>query len=243
MATEVSAAPVTQSHPTCLESVNRFSKLPVVDSTIKTATSLYEKVKDLNGLTHWTFSTAETTLCKAVDLGMPIATPVIKNFEGPIKKVDNVLCSGLDYVEEKIPAVKLPTNEIALQIYNTTKDYVNNTITPAVETAKAYAEPAVKTAKDFVEPAYEMAKSAVEPTLERARHIVEPIVQPALDKANAIKENVMQRVDEYLHLSHQEGEVVECQECVQIRKRLEQQQQQDNQNEQQQQDQQPEGQQ
>ncbi|CAG9827945.1 unnamed protein product [Diabrotica balteata] len=120
MATEVSAAPVTQSHPTCLESVNRFSKLPVVDSTIKTATSLYEKVKDLNGLTHWTFSTAETTLCKAVDLGMPIATPVIKNFEGPIKKVDNVLCSGLDYVEEKIPAVKLPTNEVSV-LYITVK--------------------------------------------------------------------------------------------------------------------------
>lgn len=36
---------IMSSQPTCMESVNRISKLPVVESTIQTATSLYEKVK------------------------------------------------------------------------------------------------------------------------------------------------------------------------------------------------------
>lgn len=36
---------ILASHPTCMESVNRISKLPVVESTIQTATNLYEKVK------------------------------------------------------------------------------------------------------------------------------------------------------------------------------------------------------
>lgn len=31
--------------PTCMESVNRIVKLPVVESTIQTATSVYGKVK------------------------------------------------------------------------------------------------------------------------------------------------------------------------------------------------------
>lgn len=75
-----------------------------------------------------------------------------------------------------------------MQIYNNTKEY----LTPAVETAKFYAEPAIKTAKDIVEPAIEITKQ-----------IVEPYVQPALEKAQAIKENVMHKVDEYLHKGHE----------------------------------------
>lgn len=73
------------------------------------------------------------------------------------------------------------------QIYTNTKEY----LTPAVETARSYAEPAYKTAKDIVEPAVEKTKS-----------IVEPYVQPTMDKANQIKEDIIHKVDEYLHKSH-----------------------------------------
>lgn len=38
-AVEVAAA------PTCMESVNRIAKLPVVESTLQTAQGIYEKVK------------------------------------------------------------------------------------------------------------------------------------------------------------------------------------------------------
>lgn len=34
-----------QAPATCMESVNRIAKLPVVESTIQTATNIYEKVK------------------------------------------------------------------------------------------------------------------------------------------------------------------------------------------------------
>lgn len=213
---------------TCLESVNRISKLPVVESTIQTATSLYEKVKEYNNVTHWTLSTAENTVNKAVEVGKPIATPVIRNLEGPIKKVDDALCTGLDYIESKVPAVKLPPGEI----YNSTKDYVQNTVTPAVESAYSYAEPAVKTARDIVEPAVESAKHYMEPAVETAKHyvepavekaksIVEPLVQPAMDTANAIKENVMHKVDEYLHPEHNHEDNLECQVCQDVRDKTE----------------------
>lgn len=38
-AVEVAAA------PTCMESVNRIAKLPVIESTLQTAQGIYEKVK------------------------------------------------------------------------------------------------------------------------------------------------------------------------------------------------------
>ncbi|XP_066154078.1 lipid storage droplets surface-binding protein 1-like isoform X2 [Euwallacea fornicatus] len=180
--TETSDAP----SPTCMESVNRLTKLPVVESTLQTAHNIYEKVKDYNSVTNWTLQTAEDTAFKAVDIAKPYATPVIKNLEGPIKKVDGALCSGLDYVENKVPAVKLPPKELLLQIYQTTKEYV----TPVMETAKHLVEPAVK---------------VLEPAVTKTRSVVEPIVEP-------IVENVKHRVDEYLHGN--QGEAPEGQQTT-----------------------------
>ncbi|CAG9762997.1 unnamed protein product [Ceutorhynchus assimilis] len=171
--------------PTCMNSVNRIAKLPVVESTIQTAHDIYGKVKDYNSVTNWTLQTAEDTANKAVGMAMPYATPVMKKLEDPIKKVDDVLCSGLDYVETKVPAVKMPPKEI----YNSTKQYV----TPAVETAKSYVDPAMQTAKSYVDPAMQTAKDIVGPAVTRTRNVVEPMV-----------ENARHKVDEYLH-RHQES--------------------------------------
>ncbi|XP_019870704.1 lipid storage droplets surface-binding protein 1 isoform X2 [Aethina tumida] len=219
--------------PTCMQSVNRITKLPTVETTIQTATNIYEKVKEYNGLTNWTLSTAESTVQKAVEVSKPITDPVLSTLEGSIKKVDGVLCSGLDYVEEKVPAVKLPPGEI----YTNTKEYVNNAVTPAVECAYAYAgqakeivEPKIKQAKDLVDPVVqtamhklEPAVSAVQPTVTAAKNIVEPLVQPAMEKAQQLKDYGKQKVDEYLHKGHskQDDDIVECQECQDVRENME----------------------
>jgi hypothetical protein len=41
---------------------------------------------------------------------------VLIKLQGPIGTLDGVLCVGLDYVESKVPAVKLPPNEVGLCI-------------------------------------------------------------------------------------------------------------------------------
>ncbi|XP_025829776.1 perilipin-1 isoform X2 [Agrilus planipennis] len=176
-----------------IESVNRISKIPVVESTIQTATTIYEKIKDYNTVTHWTLSTAENTVHKAIEVSKPITSPVVHTLEGPIKKVDEILCSGLDYVESKVPAIKLPPGEI----YNNTKEYIDHNVTPKVQnvystveptiqTAKHMVEPAIQSAKNIVDPAVQSAKNVVEPAVQTAYHLVEPIVQPAVDKVNQI---------------------------------------------------------
>ncbi|KAJ3631305.1 hypothetical protein MTP99_012442 [Tenebrio molitor] len=216
--TQVSSASV----PTCMESVNRIAKLPVVESSIQAAGTIYGKVKEFNGVTQWTCNTAENVMYKAVEVGKPIAVPIVQGLEGPIKKVDGVLCSGLDYVENKVPAVKLPPGEM----YNTTKDYYNNTVTPAVEAAYSYVEPAVKTAYEKIEPAVQTAKTVVEPAVEKAKTIVEPavemaksIVEPACE---SIKQYANQKMDNFKHQcsrTHPEGDF-ECEECQEIAKKM-----------------------
>lgn len=39
--------------------------------------------------------------------------PVASRLEGPIKMVDSLLCSSLDFVETNLPAVKLPADEVS----------------------------------------------------------------------------------------------------------------------------------
>ncbi|KAK9702600.1 Perilipin family [Popillia japonica] len=184
-----------------LEAVNRISKLPIVETTIDTATNIYTKVKDYNTVTNWTLSTAENTAHKAVEIAKPYATPIITQLKEPIQKVDGLLCTGLDYVEEKVPAVKLPPGEVSIilmlvsninsldyveekvpavklppgEMYSGAKDLVTNTVGTSVETAKHMVEPAVETAKHTVE----AAKHMVEPAIETAKHYVEPAVETA----------------------------------------------------------------
>jgi len=210
-----------------LESVSRISQLPIVECTVETGKTIYGKVKDYNSVTNWTVTTAENTVYKAVEVGKPYAAPVVQSLEGPIKKVDSLICSGLDYVEAKVPAVKLPPGEM----YSSTKSYISNSSTiqtacsvvqPAVQTAKNFVEPAMETAKNtvqgaknMVEPAYEGAKHMVEPAMQGAMNMVEPYVQSTMDKASAIRDYGTQKVEEYLHSGAPEGDLPEadCADC------------------------------
>ena len=193
----MSSNEVNQNAPNVhMESIDRIAHLPAVEQTVQAATTIYGKVKDSHYVTHWTLSTAESTVQKAIE----ISKPVVNQLEGPIKKVDDLLCTGLDYVEEKIPAVKLPPGEM----YTTTKDYVNNKIQPAIQTARGVVDPAVQVAMQVMEPAVKMA---------------EPIVQPAMVKACALKDYGYQKVEELLNLKPSESEnkedkPLECNECV-----------------------------
>jgi perilipin-2 len=58
---------------------------------------------------NWTLSTAESTVSRAVEHAIPVA----EKLEKPLKRMDTLLCSSLDYVEAKVPAVKLPTHEVS----------------------------------------------------------------------------------------------------------------------------------
>jgi ABC-type uncharacterized transport system YnjBCD ATPase subunit len=55
---------------------------------------------------------AESTALKFVN----VMAPVLINLERPFETLDGVLCDGLDYVESKVPALKLPPNEVGLDL-------------------------------------------------------------------------------------------------------------------------------
>lgn len=57
-----------------------------------------------NGWFSWSFNTAEGVLFAAVDT----VRPAVKIIEGPLNRIDKILCNSLDIVEQRVPSVYLP---------------------------------------------------------------------------------------------------------------------------------------
>uniref|UniRef100_A0A8D8I7U9 Lipid storage droplets surface-binding protein 1 n=1 Tax=Culex pipiens TaxID=7175 RepID=A0A8D8I7U9_CULPI len=97
-----------------MESISRFGSIPVVETGLKTAGTVYQKVKTSNGLFNWGFETAETVTYALVDSLRPAA----KLIEGPLHQLDSFMCKSLDFVEQKVPSMYLPPEMVSwLDVY------------------------------------------------------------------------------------------------------------------------------
>uniref|UniRef100_A0A182LXY9 Lipid storage droplets surface-binding protein 1 n=1 Tax=Anopheles culicifacies TaxID=139723 RepID=A0A182LXY9_9DIPT len=101
-----------------MESLSRFSSIPVVETGIKTAGSVYERVKTSNGLLTWGFETAESLTYALIDS----LRPATKMIQGPLHQLDSIMCKSLDLVEQKVPSMYLPPE---MMFWNT-KEYMSD---------------------------------------------------------------------------------------------------------------------
>ncbi|XP_055628305.1 lipid storage droplets surface-binding protein 1 isoform X2 [Toxorhynchites rutilus septentrionalis] len=101
-----------------MESVVRFGNIPVVETGLKTAGTVYQKVKTSNGLFNWSLETAETVTYALIESLRPAARLI----EGPLHRIDSLMCKSLDFVEQKVPSLYLPPE----LIYWNTKEYMSD---------------------------------------------------------------------------------------------------------------------
>lgn len=101
-----------------MQAVERFGSIPIVETGIKSAENVYSKLKSSNSFINWYCEVAETTVLAAMDS----ARPVVRLFDGPIKKIDEMMCKSLDIVEQIAPSVYLPPQ----MMYWNTKEYVSD---------------------------------------------------------------------------------------------------------------------
>lgn len=98
-----------------LEVLDRVKNIPVIHSAIEKTGSTYSYVKDSHHLVNWALNQAEAGLNYATATAAPLAAPLAKKFEGHISAVDQKLCEGLDIVEQKVPIVKKPPEQVTLK--------------------------------------------------------------------------------------------------------------------------------
>lgn len=107
-----------------MESISRFGSIPVVETGLKTANTVYHKVKESNGLFNWGLETAEAITYAFVDSLRPAA----KLIEGPLHRLDYFMCRSLDFVEQKVPSMYLPPE----MMYWNTKEYMSDRLVKPV---------------------------------------------------------------------------------------------------------------
>jgi len=92
----------------------RVASLPFVNSAIGVANDQYGKLKSRNGIIKATLATTENAIFMIAET----AKPVINKFDKPISIADNLACTGLDKLEQRVPVIKKNPEEIKGQLYN-----------------------------------------------------------------------------------------------------------------------------
>jgi len=130
-----------------LESISRFSSIPIVESSIKTGVGIYQRVKYTNSLITWTLDTSEHTALAVMDS----LRPAVRIIQGPLQKIDEIGMAVLDMVEQKAPMAYLPPQ----MIYFNTKEYVSDRVVkPVMKRADSFG--------DLVDGAIERADNVVD---------------------------------------------------------------------------------
>lgn len=101
-----------------MESVARFGSIPIVETGIRTAEDVYSRLKRSSTLLNWSFETAEGVVQAAVES----VRPAVKIMEGPLYRLDQIMCKSLDMVEQRVPSVYLPPQ----MMYWNTKEYMSD---------------------------------------------------------------------------------------------------------------------
>ncbi|KAK9507532.1 hypothetical protein O3M35_007368 [Rhynocoris fuscipes] len=157
-----------------LESINRISKIPVVETGMNYAKFMYGKIKNSNSLFQWGFVTVEGGIQTAIDKTL-IAAPII---EMPLNIVDSLMCKSLDTIEHRVPAINYPPE----QLLNMTKQLVTTRIVqPVVKRADSVKQLSVQEASKYGE----IAASRIDSALDVADLYVDKFLPDASDSTDS----------------------------------------------------------
>lgn len=116
----------------------RLLGLPVFVTVTSTFCAAYKAVRGSHESIATILGHAENGMCAGLAFVSPVTGSIASLLETPLKIVDNAVCVGLDFVEETVPSVKLPPDEI----YGNMKDSVRSIFTSTLETLKLlFGEP------------------------------------------------------------------------------------------------------
>ncbi|XP_012265027.2 lipid storage droplets surface-binding protein 1-like isoform X1 [Athalia rosae] len=119
------------------ECIGRIAKIPSFESRSMMMSNLYSSVKQSHEIAQTMFDNVAEGFSKSAEVMSPVTAKIGETLEGPLRAIDNVVCTGLDFLEENIPSVKLPPE----QMYECSKDYVNSYILePVVRCTLAHLE-------------------------------------------------------------------------------------------------------
>ncbi|XP_066897538.1 perilipin-2 isoform X3 [Kogia breviceps] len=190
-----------------LSVVTRVANLPLVSSTYDLVSSAYISTKDQYPYLKSVCEMAEKGVKSITSVAVTSALPIIQKLEPQIAVANTYACKGLDRIEEKLPILNQPTNQVVANAKGAmtgAKDAVTTTVTGAKDSVASTITGVVDKTRGTVTGSVEKTKSVVSGGINivlgsRMMQLVSSGVENALTKSELL-------VDQYLPLTKDELE-------------------------------------
>ncbi|XP_004782342.1 perilipin-2 isoform X3 [Mustela putorius furo] len=187
--------------------VTQVVNLPLVSSTYDLVSSAYISTKDQYPCLKSVCEMAEKGVKTITSVAVTSALPFIQKLEPQIAVANTYACKGLDRIEEKLPILNQPTNQVVASARGAVtgaKDAVTTTVTGAKDSMASTVTAVIDKTKGAVTGSVEKTKSVVSGSINtvlgsRMMHLVNNGVENALTKSELL-------VDQYLPLTEKELE-------------------------------------
>ncbi|XP_054439168.1 perilipin-2 isoform X1 [Pteronotus mesoamericanus] len=176
--------------------VTRVASLPLVSSTCDLVSSAYVTTKDQHPYLKSVCEIAEKGVKTITSVAVMSALPIIQKLEPQIAVANTYACMGLDRIEEKLPILNQPTNQVVANAKGAVtgaKDSVANTITGVMDRTKGAVTGSVEKTKSVVNGSINTVMGS------RMMQLVSSGVENALTTSELL-------VDQYLPLTEEELE-------------------------------------
>lgn len=144
--------------------VTRVANLPLVSSTYDLVSSAYISTKDQYPYLKSLCEMAEKGVKTITSVAMSGALPIIQKLEPQIAIANTYACKGLDRIEEKLPILNQPTNQVVANAKGAVtgaKDAMTTTVTGAKDCVASTITEVVDKTKEAVTGSVEKTKSVV----------------------------------------------------------------------------------
>lgn len=116
-----------------MESLEKFTSIPVVESSLKVGYGVYNRVKNSNRFINWSLNVSENLTYAIIES----IKPALNIVEGPLNKIDSYGVKILESVESVVPNINLPPQ----MIYWNTKEYVADIVVkPVLKRADSFGD-------------------------------------------------------------------------------------------------------
>ncbi|XP_064360704.1 perilipin-2-like isoform X2 [Dromaius novaehollandiae] len=186
--------------------ISRVANLPLVSSTYNMVSTAYVTTKDNHPHLKLVCEIVEKGVKTITSVAVTSAMPIIQKLEPQIAVANNYARIGLDKIEEKLPILYQPTNEVvanAKDVVVGAREAVRTTVTGAKKTAHTITGVVGKT-KEAIQGSVEMTKSVVGGSINAvlescAAQMVSCGMDSALGKSEIL-------IDQYLPCTEEELE-------------------------------------
>ncbi|XP_064435469.1 perilipin-2 isoform X3 [Mirounga angustirostris] len=187
--------------------VTRVVNLPLVSSTYNLMSSAYISTKDQYPCLKSLCEMAEKGVKTITSMAVTSALPIIQKLEPQIAVANTYACKGLDRIEEKLPILNQPTNQVVANARGAVtgaKDAVTTAVTGAKDSMASTITGVMDKTKGAVTGSVERTKTVVNGSINtvlgsRMMQLVSNGVENALTRSELL-------VDQYLPLTEKELE-------------------------------------